>query len=237
MALPQNDFRRDTALRLHSPAAAWPGRAYGFGDSAPAPRTVFEEVVRWTIGGERGALAGRLPAQEREAFLEYYAGLPDVRSEVDVRRYLRGLWHSDIGWVSRWIAEQGRRRPLGLEPVQVLDAGCGFGTYSLLYACMGAEVTAVDLREDRLHVARRRLELFEERTRRSLGLRIERIDVTEDIDALPARTDQAVSSIREAVQHGRRIAPVRREAGSTVPLAFMTPHIRRAASDQEPSTA
>jgi hypothetical protein len=61
--------------------------------------------------------------------------------------------------------------------------------------------------------------------------------VTDDIDALPARTDQAVSSIRGAVQPGRRIAPVRREAGSTVPLAFMTPHLRPPAADQEPTTA
>ena len=61
--------------------------------------------------------------------------------------------------------------------------------------------------------------------------------VTADIDALMARTDSWVSTIRDAVQHGRRIAPVRREAGSTVPLAFMTPHTRRAEPDQEPSTA
>ena len=61
--------------------------------------------------------------------------------------------------------------------------------------------------------------------------------VTDDIDALPARTDHAVSGIREAVQQGRRIAPVRRAAGSTVPLAFMTPHLRRPAPDQEPTTA
>ncbi len=50
--------------------------------------------------------------------------------------------------------------------------------------------------------------------------------VTDDIDALPARTGQAVGEARDAVQTGRRIAPVRRAAGSTVPLAFMTPHMR-----------
>ena len=183
MALPQDDFRRDSALRLHASAPAWPGRAQGFGDSAPSPRAVFDEFIRWTIGDERAALAGRLDADERDAFLKYYSFLPDVRNEAAVRRYLRGMWFSDIGWVARWIAKRASRRPLGLEPVRVLDAGSGFGTYSLLYACMGAEVTAVDLREDRLRVARRRLELFEERARRSLPVRIERTDVTEDIES------------------------------------------------------
>lgn len=61
--------------------------------------------------------------------------------------------------------------------------------------------------------------------------------VTADIDALPARTDGAVGSIRDAVQQGRRIAPVRADAGSTVPLAFMTPHVGRGPEDQEQSTA
>lgn len=56
--------------------------------------------------------------------------------------------------------------------------------------------------------------------------------VTDDLDGLPARTGEGVAGIRQAVQQGRRIAPVRREAGSSVPLAFMTPHVRRAASDQ-----
>ena len=50
--------------------------------------------------------------------------------------------------------------------------------------------------------------------------------VTPLIDDLPARTDHAVGSIRDAVQVGRRITTVRREAGSSVPLAFMTPHLR-----------
>lgn len=61
--------------------------------------------------------------------------------------------------------------------------------------------------------------------------------VTGDLDGLPARTADGVGSIRDAVQPGRRIAQVRREAGSSVPLAFMTPHVRHASPDQEPSTA
>jgi len=52
------------------------------------------------------------------------------------------------------------------------------------------------------------------------------VAVTPALDELPARTDHAVGSIRDAVQEGRRITSVRREAGSSVPLAFMTPHGR-----------
>ncbi len=52
------------------------------------------------------------------------------------------------------------------------------------------------------------------------------VAVTPAFDDLPARTDHAVGRVREAVQVGRRITTVRREAGSTIPLAFMTPHDR-----------
>ena len=58
------------------------------------------------------------------------------------------FWRSDAGWTARWIAARPPRRP------RVLDAGSGFGTYSMLYAAVGAEVIGVDLRPDRLDAAR-----------------------------------------------------------------------------------
>ncbi len=57
--------------------------------------------------------------------------------------------------------------------------------------------------------------------------------VTPALEELPARTDWAVGKLRPAVQEGRRIATVRQEAGSTVPLAFMTPHVSRRTPHQE----
>lgn len=183
MALPQDEFRTRVRPEPAPPSLTSIVSTPGASAFAAPPRARFDEFIRWTIGGERATLAGRLPADEREAFLNYYSGLPDPRDEAAVRRYLRGLWHSDIGWVARWIAERASERPLGLEPVRVLDAGSGFGTYSMLYACMGAEVAGADLRDDRLLVSRRRLELFEERTRRGLRVRFERIDVTEEIES------------------------------------------------------
>ena len=49
--------------------------------------------------------------------------------------------------------------------------------------------------------------------------------VSEHVDDLQRLVGDAVAAPRDAVQPGRRIAPVRREAGSSVPLAFLTPHV------------
>ena len=53
--------------------------------------------------------------------------------------------------------------------------------------------------------------------------------VVEDIDRAAAVAGGALGEVRDAVQPGRRIATVRESAGVGVPLAFMTPHVRRAA--------
>jgi len=46
------------------------------------------------------------------------------------------MWRGEAGWTARWIAARLERFP----DVRVLDAGSGFGTYSMLYAAIGAEV-------------------------------------------------------------------------------------------------
>ncbi len=48
--------------------------------------------------------------------------------------------------------------------------------------------------------------------------------VAPDLGRVAALPGRPLGSVREAVQSGRRIATVRRELGSSVPLAFMTPH-------------
>lgn len=47
--------------------------------------------------------------------------------------------------------------------------------------------------------------------------------VASDLDALAERLGDRLGAVKPAVQDGRRIATLRREAGSSVPLAFMTP--------------
>lgn len=148
---------------------------------AVPPRTVFDEFMRWTIGGEREALAPRLAPADREAFLGYYSKLPDPRNEAAVRRFLRGLWNADTGWVARRIASLAHSRTAGGEPVRLLDAGSGFGTFSMLYASMGAHVVAADLRDDRLRVARERLALYAEHTGRRLEVDNVLSDVTQEM--------------------------------------------------------
>lgn len=49
--------------------------------------------------------------------------------------------------------------------------------------------------------------------------------VTSDIESLPALQPPPVASIRDAVQPGRRIATVVREAGLPLPVAFMDPRV------------
>jgi hypothetical protein len=45
----------------------------------------------------------------------------------------------------------------------------------------------------------------------------------DDLDALAARLGDRLGDVRDAVQPGRRIATVRRSAGSSVQIAFMSP--------------
>ncbi len=56
--------------------------------------------------------------------------------------------------------------------------------------------------------------------------------VAPTLEPILASTDSLVGSVHDAVQPGRRIVTVRREAGSSVPLAFMTPHIGRATPEE-----
>ena len=50
--------------------------------------------------------------------------------------------------------------------------------------------------------------------------------VTEDIDAAAELLGDKLGRIKDAVQPGRRIATVRREAGLGLPVALITPHVK-----------
>lgn len=51
--------------------------------------------------------------------------------------------------------------------------------------------------------------------------------VSDDIDATAAALGDRLGAVKDAVQPGRRIATLRtRELGISVPVAFMTPHVR-----------
>lgn len=137
-------------------------------------QAAFDAFVRWTIEREHEAVQAFLPAGEREAFADYYKKLPKPGDEAGIRRYLRGFWRSEAGWTARWIA--------GREHARVLDAGSGFGTYSMLYAAVGGSVTGADLRPDRLDAAEKRLAFHRESTGRALDVRYVRADLTREWD-------------------------------------------------------
>lgn len=143
-------------------------------------RQAFDQFVRWTIESEYQPVQARLPAGEREAFADYYKNLPRPGDEAAIRRYLRGFWRSDAGWTARWLVD--RARATGRTP-RVLDAGSGFGTYSMLYASMGCDVLGADLRPDRLDAAEKRLAFHHELTGKSLAVRYARADLTRTWEA------------------------------------------------------
>lgn len=58
------------------------------------------------------------------------------------------------------------------------------------------------------------------------------VAVAPDLGRLAALPGEPLGSVRDAVQPGRRIATVRRELGSSVPLAFMTPHRPAGAAEE-----
>lgn len=140
-------------------------------------RLAFERFARWTIEVERPRAEAILPPAEAAAFLAYYRDLPWPGEAARIRRYLRGLWRTEAGWVARWIAAFRARH--GRAP-EALDAGSGFGTHAMLFAVAGASVTGVDLRPDRLDAARLRLEAFRRDGGGALPVRYVRADLTRE---------------------------------------------------------
>jgi SAM-dependent methyltransferase len=140
--------------------------------AAPDARQRFEDFLRWTIAVEYPARDRFLPPEEREAFGQYYRSLPAPGDERAVRRLVRGQWRGEAGWVARWLVS--RQQP------RVLDAGSGFGTFAMLFAAVGAEVDAVDLRPDRLAAAGRRLAFHHQSTGERLAVRTLRADLTRE---------------------------------------------------------
>ena len=143
-------------------------------------RSAFERLLEWTIRVEYPAAATFLPEAGRAAFLDYYKGLPQLRDARALARYCRGMWRTEAGWVARWIAR--RREATGRRP-RVLDAGSGFGTYSMLFAAAGADVVGADLRPDRLEAAESRLAFCRQGLGLDLPVRCARANLTAAWDA------------------------------------------------------
>lgn len=57
------------------------------------------------------------------------------------------------------------------EPLRILDAGCGYGTESILFSLLGARVTGVELVPDRAALAESRVEFYQSYFRRPMWLK------------------------------------------------------------------
>jgi 2-polyprenyl-3-methyl-5-hydroxy-6-metoxy-1,4-benzoquinol methylase len=150
--------------------------------AAPADtRERFQGFFRWTLETEYPRAAEFLQGPELDQFRVYFDELEGLKDPAREARWLRGLWRGEIGWAARWIAARAAERK-GHDPVKVMDAGCGFGTYAMAFASCGGQVTGADLRMDRLDGARRRLEWHAAQTGRRLDVRYEYANLTKPWD-------------------------------------------------------
>lgn len=182
-----------SALRIESPASLSSVRRAVGGYGVNETQRAFQAFLRWTIEEEKPAYATVLPEDVREAFADYYRTLPNPGEETRIRRFLRGSWRGAAGWSARWIGARAARRD---GPVRVMDAGSGFGTFSMSFAAVGAEVTSADLRPDRLRAAECRLEFRASRTGQRLSVRNVRADLTRTWD-----TDVDLVWVYNALSH------------------------------------
>ena len=54
---------------------------------------------------------------------------------------------------------------------KVLDAGCGLGSHAIFFSFLGADVVGVDLDEQRLNIARKRVKYYQEKYGRELNVK------------------------------------------------------------------
>ncbi len=147
----------------------------------------------------------RLPPAEQAVFEHYYGSY--------VRRF--------PARVRRHYADQTRElmQALGERPgARVLEVGCGCGTESLWMALHGARVHGVDIREDRLDVARARRDLLSEALGLELPCTFERRSVLE-LDLEPVDIiwmENTFHHLEPRAQVVRRLADLLRPGGRVI---------------------
>ena len=122
-----------------------------------------------------------------------------------LRQYYRRLFLADgtpsplgvYGYASRLAPVLAALRE-AKSPVRLLDAGCGYGTESLLLALSGADVTGVELVPERVKLARSRTSFYQEHTSTALSIRFVNANV---IRYLEKAGPFDIIWIMEAVSH------------------------------------
>lgn len=128
-----------------------------------------------------------------ERFISFFARL--LQAELEFRR-VRGLEVAPLEtYYNKTVLRDGRPCPIGLagysarlEPVlqeirnlpssaHILDAGCGFGTESVLFSFFGPEVTGIELVTERCRLASSRVNFYRDFSSGPLNLRFENAQV------------------------------------------------------------
>ena len=107
-----------------------------------------------------------LPPTARETFLGYYHNFGHLQSDR-----LRWAYDRQLQEISQLVSERSGLR--------VLEVGAGCGTESLWFAKLGARVTSIDVKEDRLEVARARQAALDDLAGRKIDCRFERRSLVE----------------------------------------------------------
>ena len=129
------------------------------------------------------------PHEAVQAFCELLGDELNCRSAHDLdalalRRYYRNLFLTDgtlsplgiHGYASRLASALLAVREAE-PPARLLDAGCGYGTESLLFALSGADVTGVELISERVELARSRISFYQNRVSAPLSIQFVNADV------------------------------------------------------------
>jgi len=113
---------------------------------------------------------------------------------------------------------------------RVLDAGCGYGSESILCGFLGANVSGVDLREERLDVARERLKCYESKLNKRINVKFyaqsvfdisDTFDVIWSIESI-SHIDPADKFIEFAYRHlGKGGKLIVADSNALNPLAYI----------------
>src|SRR4051812_38909604 len=188
-------------LVLGDPPEAWAALGFGVVDGV-----IALGGVRLRLTGSGGGIAGwSLRAIGPDADLD---GLPTSVSEAQPPEPVAhpigavALDHV-VALTPDFDRTAGKLRAAGLDHRRTRDAGNGFRqAFFVLGPCLLELSGPADVPQARFW-----------------GLTL----VVEDLDAAAERLGDRLGGIKDAVQPGRRIATVRREAGLGVPVALMTP--------------
>jgi SAM-dependent methyltransferase len=142
-------------------------------------RCLYDEAGRAVelYGAEKGGEIEKYYREDRERYL--------ARRRHEIRRYTRTRENFIV------------RRVMARESPRILDCGCGLGTESILFASLGAKMTSIDLKPERLAAAQAR----RERWARLLGRELDVAFRLENLFDLEFENEMDIIWVKEAISH------------------------------------